>query len=56
MAIIFFFFVETAGKTLEEIKFIFEAPNPRKESTKKTKLAVDEAGNVLNVGQANSSI
>ncbi|KAF6822323.1 lactose permease [Colletotrichum musicola] len=56
MAIIYFFFVETAGKTLEEIKYIFEAPNPRKESTKKTKLAVDDAGNVLNVGQTTTGI
>ncbi|KAK1995246.1 general substrate transporter, partial [Colletotrichum falcatum] len=50
IALIYFFFVETAGKTLEELKTIFEAPNPRKESTKKTKVAVDEAGNVVNVG------
>ncbi|EFQ32261.1 hypothetical protein CGRA01v4_11122 [Colletotrichum graminicola] len=51
IAIIYFFFVETAGKTLEELKTIFEAPNPRKESTKKTKVAVDGAGNVLDVGE-----
>ncbi|KAK2040080.1 general substrate transporter [Colletotrichum somersetense] len=51
IAIIYFFFVETAGKTLEELKSIFEAPNPRKESTKKTKVAVDEAGNVINVSE-----
>ncbi|KAK1530165.1 uncharacterized protein CCOS01_05268 [Colletotrichum costaricense] len=56
MAIIYFFFVETAGKTLEELKSIFEAPNPRKESTKKTKVAVDEAGNVVNVGTTTSGI
>ncbi|KAK1540502.1 hypothetical protein CPAR01_06491 [Colletotrichum paranaense] len=56
MAIIYFFFVETAGKTLEELKSIFEAPNPRKESTKKTKVAVDEAGNVVNVGATTSGI
>ncbi|KXH65412.1 hypothetical protein CNYM01_08982 [Colletotrichum nymphaeae SA-01] len=56
MAIIYFFFVETAGKTLEELKSIFEAPNPRKESTKKTKVAVDEAGNVVNVGATSSGI
>ena len=33
--IIYFFFVETAGKTLEELSEIFEAPNPRKASTQK---------------------
>lgn len=33
--IIYFFFVETAGKTLEELGEIFEAPNPRKASTRK---------------------
>ncbi|KAK1955650.1 general substrate transporter [Colletotrichum eremochloae] len=55
IAIIYFFFVETAGKTLEELKSIFEAPNPRKESTKKTKVAVDEGGNVVNVGETTST-
>ncbi|KAJ0335377.1 hypothetical protein COL922a_009305 [Colletotrichum nupharicola] len=56
LAIIYFFFVETAGKTLEELKSIFEASNPRKESTKKTKVSVDEAGNVINVGETTSGI
>ncbi|OLN87032.1 Lactose permease 19 [Colletotrichum chlorophyti] len=56
LAIIYFFFVETAGKTLEQLKTIFEAPNPRKESTKKTKVIVDEAGNVVNVGEVVKSI
>lgn len=49
LVIIYFFFVETAGKTLEEMGEIFDAPNPRKASTKKTAIAVDERGNVLNV-------
>ncbi|KAG7124020.1 Lactose permease like protein [Verticillium longisporum] len=49
MVIIFFFFVETAGKTLEELKVVFEAPNPRKESTKKTTVSVDEVGNVVGI-------
>lgn len=31
--IIYFFFVETKGKTLEELEAVFEAPNPRKAST-----------------------
>lgn len=46
------FFVETAGKTLEELKEIFEADNPRKASTKKTKVALDEVGHVVHVEQA----
>ncbi|KAL0071509.1 hypothetical protein AAF712_001366 [Marasmius tenuissimus] len=33
IVIIYFFFVETAGKTLEELGEIFEAKNPRKAST-----------------------
>jgi hypothetical protein len=32
---IYFFFVETKGRTLEELDEIFEAPNPRKASTQK---------------------
>jgi len=35
-AIIYFFFVETKGRTLEELEEVFEAPNPRKASTAKT--------------------
>ncbi|PSK59280.1 High-affinity glucose transporter [Elsinoe australis] len=35
---IYFFFVETAGYTLEELKVIFEAKNPVKASLRKTKV------------------
>jgi hypothetical protein len=49
MVVIYFFFVETAGKTLEELGEIFEAPNPRKASTKKVKVELDEAGRVVDV-------
>ncbi|KAK6217107.1 lactose permease [Colletotrichum tabaci] len=52
--VVYFWFVETSGKTLEELNSIFEAPNPRKESTKKTKVVVDGAGNVVNVGGTNA--
>jgi hypothetical protein len=31
---IYFFYVETKARTLEELDAIFEAPNPRKASTK----------------------
>ncbi|KAJ9654909.1 hypothetical protein H2198_006091 [Neophaeococcomyces mojaviensis] len=36
--IIYFFFVETKGRTLEELDEIFEAKNPRKASTMRTTL------------------
>ncbi|KAK8084251.1 lactose permease [Apiospora hydei] len=49
LVIIYFFFVETAGKTLEEMTEIFEAPNPRKASTRKVKVEVDRAGRVVGV-------
>lgn len=49
--IIYFFAVETAGKTLEELSSIFEAKNPRKESTRKAKIEVDQVGNVVNVDE-----
>lgn len=49
MIIIYFFFVETAGKTLEEMSEIFEAPNPRKASTKKVMVGLDEDGRVVDV-------
>ena len=45
----YFFFPETAGKTLEELAVIFEAKNPRKESTKKTKVQIREDGHVVEV-------
>ncbi|KAL1654833.1 hypothetical protein SLS61_002582 [Didymella pomorum] len=48
IAFIYFFFVETAGKTLEELKEIFEAPNPRKASLKRAKIEV-AGGQVHNV-------
>nr|OQO29514.1 hypothetical protein B0A51_02606 [Rachicladosporium sp. CCFEE 5018] len=44
---IFFFFVETKGRSLEELSEIFEAKNPRKASTRKVKVAVTENGTVL---------
>lgn len=47
MASIYFFFVETSGKTLEEMKGIFEAPNPRKASTRKTTVKFTTDGQVL---------
>jgi MFS family permease len=52
IACIYFFFVETAGKTLEEMSEIFDAPNPRKESTKKTKVEIDERGQVVQIDDA----
>lgn len=49
IVIIYFFAVETANKTLEELSSIFNAPNPRKESTRKAQIEVDSAGNVVDV-------
>lgn len=49
MVVIYFLFVETAGKTLEELSEIFEAKNPRKASTKTVKIGLDEAGRVVGV-------
>jgi hypothetical protein len=46
------FFVETAGKTLEELKGIFDAPNPRNASLKRAKVEMTESGKVLNVDDA----
>lgn len=45
----YLFFPETAGKTLEELAVIFEAKNPRKESTKKTKVQIHDDGHVVEV-------
>ncbi|KAI1812425.1 lactose permease [Poronia punctata] len=51
MVIIYFFFVETGGKTLEELSEIFEAPNPRKASTRKVKVKVErtKSGQVVGI-------
>jgi hypothetical protein len=47
LVLVYFFFVETKGKTLEELSEVFEAPNPRKASTRKVKVAVLEGGQVV---------
>ncbi|KAI8635514.1 lactose permease [Xylariaceae sp. FL1651] len=52
MVLIYFFFVETAGKTLEELSEIFEAPNPRKYSTKKVKVEITSSGHVVGISEA----
>ncbi|PSN65076.1 MFS lactose permease-like protein [Corynespora cassiicola Philippines] len=49
IVVVYFFFVETAGKTLEELREIFEAPNPKKASVQKVKIEVNDRGQVLNV-------
>ncbi|KAJ4193147.1 hypothetical protein NW767_010436 [Fusarium falciforme] len=48
----YFFFVETKGKNLEELSEIFEAKNPRKASTKKLVVALDETGHVVDIKEA----
>ncbi|KAL1975649.1 hypothetical protein VTN31DRAFT_4041 [Thermomyces dupontii] len=42
-AFIYFFFVETKGRTLEELNEVFEAPNPRKASLKIKKRGGEQA-------------
>lgn len=46
IVVIYFFFPETGGKTLEELSAIFEAKNPRKESLRKIKVQIEEEGHV----------
>jgi len=48
----YFFIVETAGKTLEEMKYIFDAKNSSKETIKKTNGTVDGNGYVLHMESA----
>lgn len=50
MVTIYFFFVETAGKTLEELSVIFNAKNPVKKSLEKASVTVDDRGRVMSVG------
>lgn len=40
-----FFAVETSKRTLEELKEVFEAPNPRKKSTERQQILVSENAN-----------
>ncbi|KAI1077284.1 lactose permease [Whalleya microplaca] len=49
IVVIYFFFVETAGKTLEELGEIFEAKNPRKASTMKVRMDIDSSGRVVGI-------
>lgn len=46
---IYFFFVETAGRSLEELSEIFEAKNPRKASTRRVKVGMNAEGDVVAV-------
>jgi len=50
--VIYFFIPETKNRTLEELDEIFNAPNPRKASTQKKKIAIDHNANVVNVMSA----
>lgn len=55
LAIIYFFFVETAGKTLEELGDIFSASNPRNASLQRTKVELDESGRVVRIDGQNEA-
>ncbi|KAK9246145.1 lactose permease [Lipomyces tetrasporus] len=48
-AFCYFFAVETNGRTLEELSEIFAAPNPRKASTQKKMVIVDEKAGIVEV-------
>lgn len=50
LLVIYFFFVETANKTLEELSSIFNAKRPVKKSLEKTTAKIDESGRVMSVG------
>ncbi|MCJ1392892.1 hypothetical protein MMC18_005764 [Xylographa bjoerkii] len=52
-AVVFFFLVETKGRTLEELDEIFNAPNPRKASLAVKKVTLDSEAHVLNVEKLN---
>ena len=49
-------FVETAGKTLEELSEIFEADNPRKASIVKVRVGMDVHGNLVHVAYLSSPL
>jgi MFS family permease len=55
MVVIYFFFVETAGKTLEELSEIFDAKSPVKKSLEKTRVNVDRSGRVLSVSDSTTA-
>jgi MFS family permease len=52
MVIIYFFFVETAGRTLEELTDIFEAQNPKQASLKKTRINLASDGQVVGIDES----
>jgi hypothetical protein len=52
MTIIFFFFVETAGKTLEELSEVFNASNPKAASLKRSKVELDGRGTIVTLEDA----
>ena len=52
-AVVFFFLVETKGRTLEELDEIFDAPNPRKASLAVKKVTLDAGDNVIDVEKIN---
>ena len=55
MAVVYFFFVETKGRTIEEMTSIFEAPDPRNASLRQTKVELDETGYVVAVDHDQSA-
>ena len=50
LLVIYFFFVETANKTLEEMSIIFNAKRPVKKSLEKANATIDNTGRVMSIG------
>ena len=51
--VVFLFFVETKGKTLEELRDIFNAKNPVKESMKTTTIVATDEETVYDISEKN---
>jgi hypothetical protein len=52
--VIYFFFVETMGRTLEELDEVFSAPNPVKKSLEKRSLQT--VANTVGVGMKSDEL
>lgn len=55
IVVVYFLFVETAGKTLEEMSEVFNAKNPVKKSLEKTVIMVEETGDFSPVAEGDKA-
>lgn len=51
-AIVYFFFAETKGWTLEELDQVFDAPYPRKFSTQKKRIVLNSSDTIMDIKEA----